>query len=115
MNYPICLYQIETTNGLQWMAEFPDIQGCVGAGTTAEEALDSAWKNLEFHLEGIKELGLCPPVPSSVFSHHYSGKLSLRLSKGLHRKAALAAQREGISINQLIVEALSERIGKQSS
>ncbi len=26
MNYPICLYQIETTNGLQWMAEFPDIQ-----------------------------------------------------------------------------------------
>jgi hypothetical protein len=41
----------------------------------------------------------------------YSGKLVVRLPKSLHRQAALAANREGVSLNQFIVSSIAEQIG----
>ena len=41
----------------------------------------------------------------------YSGKLVVRLPKSLHRRAAYAANREGVSLNQFIVSSIAEQIG----
>ena len=40
----------------------------------------------------------------------YSGKLMLRLSRSLHRRAAEIAHAEGVSLNRFIVTILAERV-----
>ena len=43
--------------------------------------------------------------------HGYGGRIALRLPKSLHRQVAIAAQRDGTSLNQFIVAAISEKLG----
>lgn len=45
---------------------FPDLPGCVTAGSTVDEAKDLAAEALELHLEGIHEDGGFYPEPSSL-------------------------------------------------
>ena len=45
---------------------FPDLPGCVTAGTTLDEAREMAAEALAFHLEGMEEDGESPPLPSSL-------------------------------------------------
>jgi predicted RNase H-like HicB family nuclease len=47
---------------------FPDLPGCVTAGTTLEEARDMAAEALALHLEGMEEDGAEIPEPSSLDS-----------------------------------------------
>ena len=61
--YPMYLYQIETTDGLQWVASFPDLDGCVGGGKTKIEAINEAKINLKEYLEASKEIGIPIPKP----------------------------------------------------
>jgi predicted RNase H-like HicB family nuclease len=45
---------------------FPDLPGCVTAGSTLDEALDMAGEALALHLRGIQEDGEAIPDPSSL-------------------------------------------------
>lgn len=45
---------------------FPDLPGCVSAGTTVEEAIHGAREALDLHVQGMIEDGLPLPTPSSV-------------------------------------------------
>ena len=45
----------------------------------------------------------------------YSGKVGLRLDSALHRAAAARAAEEGKSLNDLVVEALSERVRRAAT
>jgi predicted RNase H-like HicB family nuclease len=45
---------------------FPDLPGCVTAGSTLDEARDMAAEALAFHLEGMKQDGEAIPEPSSL-------------------------------------------------
>lgn len=110
-NYPVEVFEIATTEGNEWMARFPDVRGCVGGGETPEEALHEALENLEFHLESLEKLGLPIPEPSKVQTT-FKGNISVRMSSGLHEQVSYLAKKEDISINQFIVEAISERVGK---
>ena len=109
MEYPIVLFQIETTEGYDWMAEFPDVDGCVGGGDTPEEALKEALENLAFHLESLEELGLPMPAVSN-YSSDYSGKMQFRTSQTIHRRLAELSRREKVTINQIINEAVVSRL-----
>ena len=85
--------------------EFP---GCFAEGETA----DNAHRNLEaaavsWILEVWESGGLVPePLPSDA-----SGKFLLRLPRSLHVRATKLAALEGVSLNQLIVGALAEKLG----
>ena len=92
MEYPINLYTVETTEGIEWVAEYPDVKGCVGGGLTPEEALAEAKENLEILLEFLQENGKEVPKPSKLQAE-FSGKLSLRISKSLHAKVAKEAKK----------------------
>lgn len=46
--------------------DFPDLPGCVTAGSTLEEARKNAEEALSLHLEGLVEEGLPVPPPSSL-------------------------------------------------
>lgn len=89
--------------------EFP---GCVDEGDTAEEALKNLEKTAVGWLELALERDLDIPLPSSELK--YSGRYALRLSTRLHQKAAEFAKDEAISLNQFIVNAVSEKVGALS-
>jgi Uncharacterized conserved protein len=109
-DYEVRIYTIETTNGIEYIAEFPDLKGCAGSGETPEEALREAYENKEIYIETLKELGRKLPSPS-VKKDNFSGKLSLRMSSKLHQKINDIADEDGISTNQYIVETLAESVG----
>jgi HicB family len=50
-------------------------------------------------------------IPQPLEELDYSGKFVVRLPKSLHRRAAFAANREGVSLNQFIVSCVAEQIG----
>jgi predicted RNase H-like HicB family nuclease len=85
--------------------EFP---GCIAVGDTAADALNALEEVAESWLESTLARGLSVPEPIEV--NAFSGKLVVRLGRGLHKKAARAAVR-GASLNQLIVTAVAIHVG----
>lgn len=110
-NYPISLYSVETNNGYEWVAKYPDILGCVGGGNTPEEALKEAKINLKVYLDLLDEDNLPYPAINNNEIYNVNGKVSLRISKDLHVKLKKYAEINDTSINQICVEAISEKIG----
>jgi len=47
----------------------PDIDGCVAAGETREEAIMNMQEAIQFHFEGMREDGL--PLPEGYASAEY--------------------------------------------
>ena len=88
------------------IAEFP---GCVTEGDTAAKALKRLEDAAESWIEAVLDMG--QEVPEPMAEQAYSGKLMLRLSRSLHRRAAEMSHAEGVSLNQFIVTTLAERIG----
>lgn len=90
-------------------AEIIEFPGCIAAGDTAAEALarleDVATSWLEAVLE--KKQRIPEPIESAAFS----GKLVLRMAKSLHKQAAYAAARDGISLNYFIANCVAQRVG----
>jgi predicted RNase H-like HicB family nuclease len=86
--------------------EFP---GCIAQGDTPQEAYEHLEDAAKDWIEAALDLKQEIPSPSQSLS--YGGKVLLRLPKSLHRQLALIAEREGISLNQFIVSALSEKVG----
>lgn len=86
--------------------EFP---GCVAQGDTPQEA----YANLEEAAKGWIQaaLGMGQHIPEPSANQSCGGKVLVRLSRSLHRQAALVADYEGISLNQLFVTAIAEKIG----
>lgn len=88
------------------IAEFP---GCVTEADTAAKALKRLEDVAESWIEAVLDMGQVVPEPMA--EQGYSGKLMLRLSRSLHRRAAEMAHAEGVSLNQFIVIILAERTG----
>lgn len=86
--------------------EFP---GCIAQGDTPQEAYEQLENVAKEWIEAALTLKQEIPPPSQSLS--YGGKILLRLPKSLHRQLALIAEREGVSLNQFIVSALSEKVG----
>jgi predicted RNase H-like HicB family nuclease len=86
--------------------EFP---GCIAQGDTPQDAYDHLEDAAKEWIEAA--LVLKQEIPSPSQSLSYGGKYPLRLPKSLHRQLALIAEREGVSLNQFIVAALSEKVG----
>ena len=88
--------------------DFPNV---IGVGDTIEEAIEEAEGNLKYYLEYCKEKGIFIPEPSVRTTNNFSGKITLRMSKSLHKKVDEEAKKEGISINSFVCEAISHYVG----
>ncbi len=94
--------------GAQWDARVEELPGCAATGRTPEEAvarvrtLMSTW--LADALEGQRE------IPEPRADDLPSGKLLVRMPRTLHADLARAADTEGVSLNQLIVGALTSAV-----
>ncbi|WP_089725413.1 toxin-antitoxin system HicB family antitoxin [Candidatus Thiosymbion oneisti] len=83
--------------------ELPDL---VEYGETFEEAYRLALDAIETTAGVCAEKGLAMPA-AMVPAEDYSGRVTLRLAKSLHRALAAAADSEGVSLNQHLVNILS--------
>ena len=83
------------------------ILGLTGAadfyGTTVKELLREGRLSLKIYLEECEEHAIEP-------FKTYSGKLALRMPKGLHEAAARAAAAESESLNAWIVKQIEGRV-----
>lgn len=61
MRYAIVIERAENN----YSAYVPDLPGCIATGRTIEEAEREMREAIEFHLSGLKEDGLSPPIPTS--------------------------------------------------
>ena len=94
-----------------FFAQILEFPGCFATGSTAAEALAALEDVAASWVEAALELGQTIPEPVGISD--FSGRLLLRLPKSLHRKAALVAEMEGVSLNQFIVAALAQSIGEK--
>ncbi len=86
------------------VAWIPDLPGCMTQGDSFEEAAELIQDAKELWIEVAFENG--DHIPEPIDEQEYSGKISLRMTKALHRMLAVQAQREGVSRNQYIVHLL---------
>lgn len=90
-------------------AEIVEFPGCISQGYTAKEAYERLEEVAKSWIEAA--LDLEQEIPSPLVADGYSGRFALRLPKSLHRQASLAADRDGTSLNQFIISAISEKVG----
>jgi antitoxin HicB len=91
-----------------FLAEVPELPGCVTAGDTETEALANLKEAMAAWFEDALAEGEAIPEPSPVRSSRFSGRVLLRMPATLHRQLAERAQQEGVSLNQLAVVVLAK-------
>ena len=109
--YPLNIRPLDAAEGGGFIAEVPDLPGCVADGETMEEAIHEVESAIKSWIKTAKEFGDPIPEPSTALS--YSGQWRIRVPKHLHAALALQAKEEGVSLNMLAATLLAEGIGKK--
>lgn len=87
--------------------EFP---GCFAEGETPNEAIENLDRAAQSWLEVALSHG--QQVREPISFDGCSGKIALRIPRGLHQQVAELAELEDCSVNQLLTAAISEYVGK---
>jgi predicted RNase H-like HicB family nuclease len=95
----------------RYAAQILEFPGCYSEGGTPEEAYSNLEEAAQNWIESALAQGMAVPEPS--VSQGYSGTISLRLPKSIHRRAAQLAHRDGVSLNQFLLTAIASRVGEQ--
>ena len=109
LSYPVTLVQGEDD---EWLATIDALPGCNARGSTPDEAVEQVVGAVAAALEAAEREGKEIPEPKTTQSH--SGRLLLRMPQSLHAELARAAERERVSLNQFITDALSGSLGWRS-
>ena len=73
LEYPIELHRRNDEGERYWVAEIPDLPGCVADGETPDEAVESLKEAKQLWIEARLESGHHIPEPTNP--HGYSGRL----------------------------------------
>jgi antitoxin HicB len=111
IEYPFTIRRLSKAEGGGWLVEFPDLPGCIADGETIEEAVEAGSDALRSWLATAKEFKDPVPAPSVGLS----GKWVQRVPKSLHAKLAAKAEKEGVSLNTLVVSLIAEGLGRRAS
>jgi predicted RNase H-like HicB family nuclease/predicted DNA-binding protein len=95
----------------RYAAQVLEFPGCFAEGDTPEEAYKNLQEAAENWVDSARSQGMAIPDPFAT--QGYSGTISLRLPKSMHRRAAQYAQRDGVSLNQFLVSAIAARVGAE--
>lgn len=104
--YAIATCKVVVDGEELWRAtvrEFPDL---AEFADTREEAIDLAMDAIETLKKAAEDEGGEFPEPFED-EEEYSGRVTLRMSKSMHRVTAERAEREGVSLNSYIVECIA--------
>lgn len=103
-NITICLGEFE--GEVCYEARVKELPDLTEYADTAEEVYELAIDSIQTTAEIFAEKGKAMPVPLQP-ADDYSGRITLRLPKSLHRALAQAAEEEDVSLNQHLVNILS--------
>jgi len=104
LHYPVTIHP-DPDGG--FVAEIEELPGCMTQGETLDEVFEAIEDARRGWIQVAYEDGQDIPLPRDT--GRYSGKLLLRIPKGLHRDLAHTARREGVSLNQHISTLLAAR------
>ncbi|WP_315969533.1 type II toxin-antitoxin system HicB family antitoxin [Rubeoparvulum massiliense] len=91
-------------SGEYYYGTYLELDGCQSNGDTLEELLQNIEEAKLGYLEAKIDTGMIILEPKE----DYSGKINLRMPKSLHRKLAIEAELEGVSLNQYMLYKLSQ-------
>jgi antitoxin HicB len=111
MNYPI--YLRFSSEDKAWIAEIPDLPGCMADGKTQAQALTAAKEAIGLWLEVAKADGREIPKPSQ--EDEPSGRFVVRIPRSLHGRLQALAKRERVSLNQLVLTILAAQEARRST
>ena len=77
-------------------------------GTTIEELVENFHQSIDNYLEMCKELGRKP-------DKEFKGSFNVRIDQELHREAAFAADRNGMTLNQYVEKAIKDAVCKNEN
>ena len=97
--YGIRVFPVSPENGGGWAAVVPELPGCSACGDSPGEAMAELQD---------------APEPKQWAPDKFSGKLTVRLPKSLHRELAECASEQGVSINSLMVSMISRGLAQLS-
>lgn len=108
--YHIEIMRDEDEENPGYVARVAELPGCITQGDTFEELGEM----IEDAMRGWIEVALRDgvPIPDPAPEEAYSGKFVARVPRSLHRQLALAAEREGVSLNQLLNVILAGALGQ---
>jgi predicted RNase H-like HicB family nuclease len=92
-----------------YVATIQEFPGLVAEGDTAEEALSNLESAAKSWIDACIETGR--DIPEPIDFGGYSGKIALRIPRGLHKRAAEMALSEGASLNLWLTGAISHYLG----
>ena len=93
----------------RFAAEVLEFPGCFSSGDSAEEAMANLDEAIELWIEAEIEDG--HEIPKPLQDTEFSGRLTLRLPPSIHERAAVLAQREGVSLNRFLSAAVAYYVG----
>ena len=73
-------------------------------GETVNELKTDFQNAVDSYIEGCQDLGIAPRKP-------YSGVLNIRIPSEIHEKVALLAMQQGMTVNALIRDAITQKVG----
>ena len=96
--YNITVQKNHDQSGDYYYVRVLELDGCQSHGATVEEAYSNIREAMEGWIEVKLEFG--DPIPEPISDNDYSGKFNIRIPKSLHRRLAMEAESEGVSMNQ---------------
>lgn len=96
-----------------WVARIAELPGCTAHGGSQAEALENLDEVMDVWLEDALTGGAVIPEPRGD-EHLPSGKWLQRVPRSLHKALVEAAEREEVSLNQLVTSMLAEAVGRRA-
>jgi predicted HicB family RNase H-like nuclease len=112
--YAVTLRKVRVDDAEMWRATVRELPDLAEFAETREEALDLALDAIESLRASAAEEGRTFPEPLED-EDEYSGRVTFRMSKSMHRAAAMRAMTEGVSLNSFIVECVALRTASSFS
>jgi len=92
-----------------FVARAPELRHISGEGASRGEALAHLEEEIDAQLANAKESGgSLPPPTDGESDDSFSGELTAKVSRGLHRELAFQARAEGVELGPLVGELLAQ-------
>ena len=104
--YTRLVQEMNDESGHYFYGRILELDGCQSTGDTLDELYVNLNEAMEGYIEVKLEHGLAIPAPERT--ENYSGKFNVRLPKSLHQRLAIEADKEGVSLNQLVLYKLAQ-------
>ena len=111
-DYPFEIRAIPKEEGGGFLITFPDLTGCMSDGETIQEAIENGKDAFNCWIEAHIEESRSIPQPTKPIQ--VSGKFNLRVPKTLHERLVRKAKAEGVSMNTLAIDLLSEGLARRN-